>query len=55
MSDFEEGLLERLTRIAQALEIISEAVDMEKRTLRMEDVERAKVYATHLGKELKTP
>lgn len=39
-----------LRRIAVALELI---VDKKKRTLRMVDVDRGKVYKTHLGRKLK--
>lgn len=42
-------LLHSLTRIANALETV---VDQKKRTLRMVDVDRGKVYKTHLGKKL---
>lgn len=38
-----------LERIANSLEII---VDKKKKTLRMVDVERGKVYKTHLGGKL---
>lgn len=42
-------LLHQLFRIANALETV---VDQKKRTLRMVDVDRGKVYKTHLGKSL---
>lgn len=38
-----------LNRIATALETI---IDKKKKTLRMVDVDRGKVYKTHLGKKL---
>jgi hypothetical protein len=44
-------LTRALERIASALETV---VDRKKRTLRMVDVERGKVYKTHLGKSLRT-
>ena len=40
-----------LERIAAALEAV---VDREKRTVRMVDVDRANVYKTHLGKNLRS-
>jgi hypothetical protein len=43
-------LLHALRRIANALETV---VDQKKRTIRMVDVERGKVYKTHLGKGLR--
>lgn len=43
-------LLHQLRRIANCLETV---VDQKKRTLRMVDVERGKVYKTHLGKGLR--
>lgn len=42
-------LLRALERIANALDVV---VDRKKRTLRMVDVDRSKVYKTHLGKKL---
>ncbi len=49
-SDATDSKLDALSRIANALETI---VDKEKRTLRMVDVDRAKVYGTHLGGKLR--
>jgi hypothetical protein len=47
-----------LERIAHSLESIADSlrvvVDYDKRVLRMEDVERGKVYSSHLGKKLRT-
>lgn len=49
---------EALERIASALESISNSfgfvVDEEKRTLRMVDIDRAKVYSAHLGEKLRS-
>jgi hypothetical protein len=46
----------QINRITKALERIANAldtiVDRKKKTLRMVDVERGKVYKTHLGKKL---
>lgn len=39
-----------LERIADALEIV---IDKKKKTLRMVDVDRSKVYKTHLGGKLR--
>lgn len=48
--------VELLSRLVLATEKIAEAfskvVDKDKCTVRMEDVERARVYSTHLGKKL---
>jgi len=48
---------DQLERIADALEsivgLLKVVVDPAKRTLRLEDVERAKVYSTHLGEKLR--
>lgn len=41
--------IKALERFAFALETI---IDRKKRTLRMVDVDRGKVYKTHLGKRL---
>lgn len=46
----ERRLISALERIAAALEIV---VDRKKRTLRTVDIERGKVYKTHLGKSLR--
>jgi chemotaxis regulatin CheY-phosphate phosphatase CheZ len=44
-------------RIADALEriatVLETTIDAKKRTLRMVDLERGKVYKTHLGKSLR--
>lgn len=42
-------LLRAVERIASALEKV---IDPKKRTLRMVDVDRGKVYKTHLGNKL---
>lgn len=51
MTDFESLVLEQLTRIADSLDAI---VDRERGVLKMVDVDRAKVYSTHLGEKLKS-
>lgn len=43
-------LIKVLHRIADSLDTI---IDKKKKTLRMVDVERGKVYKTHLGKKLR--
>lgn len=53
-----EPLLERiaidlLERIAIALEKIAQAIDSERHVIRMNDIDRERVYKTHLGSELK--
>lgn len=45
-------MADALERIALAFETI---IDGKKRTLRMVDVERGKVYKTHLGNSLRSP
>jgi len=45
-----EKLAERLT---VAFESLSLCVDVKKKCFRMVDVERGKVYKTHLGKKLR--
>jgi hypothetical protein len=45
-----QRLVRALERIATSLELV---VDRKKRTLRMVDVDRGKVYKTHLGGKLK--
>lgn len=45
-----DDLVKVLERIAKALEIV---VDTKKKTLRMVDVERGKVYKSHLGRKLR--
>lgn len=42
-------LVKALERIASAIEKV---IDKKKRTVRMVDVDRGKVYKTHLGKKL---
>lgn len=51
------GITERLERIATSLELIASAVDSTraKHFIRMSDVDRAKVYSTHLGEKLSKP
>jgi hypothetical protein len=49
-SNVEVRVARALERIAASLEVV---VDGEKRTLRMVDVDRANVYKTHLGKNLR--
>jgi hypothetical protein len=45
-------LIKVLHRIADSLDTI---IDKKKRTLRMVDVDRGKVYKTHLGKNMRNP
>jgi hypothetical protein len=45
-----EGIAEHLRRIADSLDVI---IDRERGVLKMIDVDRAKVYSTHLGGKLK--
>lgn len=54
MSQYEEGILERLGRIADALEVLAGCVkgDNQSRRFCMEDVKRGEVYKTHLGEKL---
>ena len=46
----EETLL--LKRLTKALETLAKCVDKKRGCLRMNDVDRAKVYSKHLGKKL---
>jgi hypothetical protein len=45
-----QRLLRALERIAESLNTV---VDRKKKTLRMVDVDRSKVYKTHLGRKLR--
>jgi hypothetical protein len=42
-----------LERLVTALETLALCVDRKKKTVRTVDVERGKVYKTHLGKKLR--
>lgn len=46
---------ELLLRLVIALETLAACVDPERKCLRMNDVDRAKVYSEHLGKKLSEP
>lgn len=53
MTPHEVELLSRLVIAVEKLTVtLMRVVDPDKSTIRMEDVERAKVYSTHLGKKL---
>lgn len=42
----------QLERLIKALEKLASVVDSKKKTLRMVDVDRGKIYKTHLGGKL---
>ena len=48
------SIQEALERIVIAIEKIASVVDGNKNLVRIEDVERGKVYATHLGDKLQS-
>ena len=58
ISQLENRKVIAIEKIAQCLSVIEECLltvtDGHDKSIRMKDIERAKVYSTHLGKKLST-